>query len=312
MNNNPLYFKTMKTKFILLGLLFSVSLTAQDIIITKDSKRIDAKIEEVSDEQIKYRNQDNLSGPLFVMSTNKIQSVLYQNGDVQIFDPAIKKQKVKKIKEPISIKHWFGISAGWVFRDRVVNFGDINTPVITDSGKGGYNFKQQSLGNTLQVGFTFTPTFRYGLGLYTGLYFEHTWAMKQINTWDPDPLIESTTSNPTAEDIDVGREVITKQTYKWFGSYGNVLYIPIHFRYKYDLNPNMNISASVGSSFELGLDKGNYKSNVNVLMGARFSLQLHSVQISVLTDWGISPEKILDGISAFYHRPISIQLSYMF
>ena len=302
----------MKTKLILLCLLFNVALTAQDIIVTKDSKRIDAKIEEVSDEQIKYRKQDNLSGPLFVMSTNEIHSVLYQNGEVQIFETAKKKQKVQKTKEPISIKHWFGISAGWVFRDRVVNFGDINIPVITDSGKGGYNFKQQSLGNTLQVGFTFTPTFRYGLGLYTGLYFEHTWAMKQINTWDPDPLIESTTSNPTAEDIDVGREVITKQTYKWFGSYGNVLYIPIHFRYKYDLNPNMNISASVVSSFELGLDKGNYKSNVNVLMGAKFGLQLHSVQISVLTDWGISPEKILDGIYAFYHRPISIQLSYMF
>lgn len=302
----------MRTFFTTILMLCSAIIMAQDVIITKDSERIDAKIEEVSNEQIKYRKKDNLSGPLFVMFTSEIQSVLYQNGEVQIFEPVKKKRQVQKSNEPISIKRWFGISAGWAFRDRVVNFGDINTTVISDSGKGGYHFKSQSLGNTMQIGFTFTPTFRYGLGLYTGLYFEHTWAMKQINTWDPDPLIESTTNNPTAEDIDVGREVITKQTYKWFGAYENVIYLPIHFRYKYDLNPNMNISASVGPSFEFGLNKGDYKSNVNVLMGARFGFQLHGIQISLLTDWGISPEKILDGISAFYHRPISIQLSYMF
>ena len=304
----------MKTKFILLCPLFSVSLTAQDIIITKDSKRIDAKIEEVSDEQIKYRNQDNLSGPLFVMSTNEIQSVLYQNGDVQIFEPAIKKQKVQKIKEPISIKHWFGISTGWVFRDRLVNYGDV--PLVDHWGDFLMtisNYKQQSLGNTLQIGFTFIPTFRYGLGLYTGLYFEHTWAMKQINTWDP--VIFSAGES----EVDDGREVITEEPIlyngtriKWFGAYENVIYLPIHFQYKHELKPNMCISASVGPSFEFGLDKGDYKSNVNVLMGARFGFQLHGVQISLLTDWGISPEKILDGISAFYHRPISIQLSYMF
>lgn len=306
----------MRTFFTTILMLCSAIIMAQDVIITKDSERIDAKIEEVSNEQIKYRKKDNLSGPLFVMSTSEIQSVLYQNGEVQIFEPVKKKRQVQKSNEPINIKRWFGISAGWAFRDRVVNFGDINTPVISDSGKGGYHFKSQSLGNTMQIGFTFTPTFRYGLGLYTGLYFEHTWAMKQINTWDPNGVTVSVSGNSAMEDI--GREVITKEPIyngtriKWFGAYENVIYLPIHFRYKYDLNPNMNISASVGPSFEFGLDKGDYKSNVNVLMGARFGFQLHGVQISLLTDWGISPEKILDGISAFYHRPISIQLSYMF
>ncbi len=40
----------MKTKIIIFCLLFCFTASAQDVIVTHDSKRIDAKVEEVSKE----------------------------------------------------------------------------------------------------------------------------------------------------------------------------------------------------------------------------------------------------------------------
>ena len=76
-------------------LLLTSSLWAQDIIVTTDSKKIEAKILEVSDTEIKYKEKDYLDGPTFVMSTNKISSVLYSNGKVVLYNqsPAAEKKE---------------------------------------------------------------------------------------------------------------------------------------------------------------------------------------------------------------------------
>ena len=76
-------------------LLLTSSLWAQDIIVTTDSKKIEAKILEVSDTEIKYKEKDYLDGPTFVMATNKISSVLYSNGKVVLYNqsPAAEKKE---------------------------------------------------------------------------------------------------------------------------------------------------------------------------------------------------------------------------
>lgn len=76
-------------------LLLTSSLWAQDIIVTTDSKKIEAKILEVSDTEIKYKEKDYLEGPTFVMATNKISSVLYSNGKVVLYNqsPAAEKKE---------------------------------------------------------------------------------------------------------------------------------------------------------------------------------------------------------------------------
>ena len=76
-------------KRILLSLLLAVvflPLWAGDIIVTTSSERIDAKIVEVSETEIKYKRQDNLNGPTFVLSTSKIATIIYANGSVQAFE----------------------------------------------------------------------------------------------------------------------------------------------------------------------------------------------------------------------------------
>ena len=78
------YFQILLAVFMLV--VFPVVLQAQDVIITKASQKIEAKILEVSTSEVKYKKQNNLEGPVFVMATTEINSVIYANGEVQLFD----------------------------------------------------------------------------------------------------------------------------------------------------------------------------------------------------------------------------------
>jgi hypothetical protein len=61
---------------------------AQDIIVTKDSKRIEAKILEVNINDIKYKNFNNQNGPTYTILKSEIASIIYENGTVEAFSNA--------------------------------------------------------------------------------------------------------------------------------------------------------------------------------------------------------------------------------
>lgn len=89
----------MKTKIFMMGivaLLISVSAFAQDIIITKDAKKIEAKILEVSKSEIKYKDFDNLEGPTFILEVEEINSITYQNGKVVLYNQ--KQQETSQVE----------------------------------------------------------------------------------------------------------------------------------------------------------------------------------------------------------------------
>lgn len=71
--------------FIALFFVLIAVCNAQDIIVTTDSKKIEAKILEISETDIKYKELDNLEGPTFVLSTQKVVSIIYANGKVSLF-----------------------------------------------------------------------------------------------------------------------------------------------------------------------------------------------------------------------------------
>ena len=83
----------MKVFSGLLMMMFFGTLQAQDIIITKDAGRIEAKILEVSKSEIKYKKQSNLEGPTFILGVEDLNSVIYANGEVQVFEDKADKQK---------------------------------------------------------------------------------------------------------------------------------------------------------------------------------------------------------------------------
>ncbi len=71
--------------FILLCTICLGVTKAQDIIVTHDGERIDAIVIEISDTEVRYKRADNADGPTFVLTTEKIASIVYKNGEVQTF-----------------------------------------------------------------------------------------------------------------------------------------------------------------------------------------------------------------------------------
>lgn len=85
--------------FCCLVTFFVTSLAfSQDIIVTTDAQKIEAKILEVSKHEIKYKEKDNLNGPTFVLETNEISSILYSNGKVVLYNQK-PEEKVNAEKE---------------------------------------------------------------------------------------------------------------------------------------------------------------------------------------------------------------------
>lgn len=69
------------------GLIF-----AQDIIVTKQSEKIEAKITDVEQDQIKYKKFSYQDGPTYTIKKSEIASIIYQNGDVETFANVEKQQ----------------------------------------------------------------------------------------------------------------------------------------------------------------------------------------------------------------------------
>jgi hypothetical protein len=83
-----LKYKTMKkiTVLVFVSLMAMVSL-AQDIIITTNKETIEAKVLEVSSSAIKYKNYSYLDGPTFVLETDKIVCIAYEDDNVDLLTP---------------------------------------------------------------------------------------------------------------------------------------------------------------------------------------------------------------------------------
>ena len=67
-------------------LVLASFVSAQDVIITNDSRKIDAQIIEVSQTEVKYKEKSNPNGPTFVLNTSEINSIIYANGSVSTFN----------------------------------------------------------------------------------------------------------------------------------------------------------------------------------------------------------------------------------
>lgn len=79
-------YAVMKFLSLTLCLLIAfISVNAQDIIVTKDGRKIEAKVLEIELELVKYKNFDNQEGVSISMKKIDIASIIYQNGGVEVF-----------------------------------------------------------------------------------------------------------------------------------------------------------------------------------------------------------------------------------
>ena len=59
---------------------------AQDVIITRDAKKIEAKVVEVNVDNIRYRRFEYPDGPLYTLLKSEIASILYESGQIETFE----------------------------------------------------------------------------------------------------------------------------------------------------------------------------------------------------------------------------------
>jgi len=85
----------MKAILILSFLILTTYLYSQDTIQTTSGKEIIAKVTEVSSKEIKFKKYNNLDGPTYNLNKNEIISIVYLNGETEVFT------KVKTAENPI-------------------------------------------------------------------------------------------------------------------------------------------------------------------------------------------------------------------
>ena len=78
----------MKRLIITLICMLSVvmSLSAQDLIVKMDNTNIEAKVTEISAEQIRYKKWTNVDGPTYVLPIVDINYIQFVNGSKEVFN----------------------------------------------------------------------------------------------------------------------------------------------------------------------------------------------------------------------------------
>ena len=71
---------------IIVVIILAINMKAQDIILTKDGQKIEAKIEEIGVKTVKYKKFSNQGGTSYLIKKNDITSIKYENGDIEAFN----------------------------------------------------------------------------------------------------------------------------------------------------------------------------------------------------------------------------------
>lgn len=119
--------------------------------------------------------------------------------------------------QPSSEQHLMGITVGWMDKTMKNNGTTNSLTAITND---------QKLGNTLQVGVSFTPEFTYGIGLQAGVYYEWT-----MNSFDAELVGVRTESRTNNHEIS----------------------IPLRLQWRYEIVNGLSLFAFTGPSFDFGL-----------------------------------------------------------
>ncbi len=80
----------MNRKFLLLAVALglTVSLSAQDLIVKTDATQVEARVLEISPEQIRYKRFSNPDGPTYVLPVSAVDYIRYANGEMETFRTA--------------------------------------------------------------------------------------------------------------------------------------------------------------------------------------------------------------------------------
>jgi hypothetical protein len=95
----------------------SVSTNTFDAILLKDGNEVKAKVLEITDQQIKYKDFDYQSGPTRNISISEVLLIIYENGQKEFFNkknPSSKKQSLSNCTKKTAFGLDLGIGGGQV------------------------------------------------------------------------------------------------------------------------------------------------------------------------------------------------------
>ena len=128
---------------------------AQDIIITNDAKKIDAKIIEVSKKEIRYKEADNIDGPTFILEMSDINSIIYSNGKVVLHNQTSTIHSKESDTESSATSK--AKQLGSLFGNKEATTAERGEPVARNSKGNSWSLQDRSLVGKLE-----TPTY-YGM-----------------------------------------------------------------------------------------------------------------------------------------------------
>lgn len=297
----------MKRLLLSLALVLAASLgaLAQDIIILRNSEKIEAKIVEISSTEIAYKKADYTDGPTFRLDISEVSSIIYANGDVQAFNEEPRKEqgnvssdsgsrngKLKFNPTPQGRKRPFGISIGYTSKQMAL--GPLKVSMLSEE-----------IGKTspaLMVGFYWAPEFKYGIGIQTGLYYELA------------------AYNGTYTDY----EDYYNEVEKSYSNTEHTLSIPLRVQYRYEIIRDLSVFLYTGPSFDIHLaylasyggEKDDYykgDSSLNrfqMLWGVGAGVRWKGLQLMMGGDWGLT--NYYKGDAVKVNKPFFISLSYLF
>lgn len=308
----------MKKNILLLAFLASLTFSsANDVIIFKNSTRVDAKIVEVSDSELRYFKVSNLNGPTFITKLSDISIVIFDNGDIvsyadykqtstptkpfakkdknavqtDVNDTTSKSNALKFNPEP-SDKRTFGLSLGYASKRVVLSDGDKKVGYLGDYEP------------CFQFGFLAQPEIKYGIGIKTGLNFE------------------------------IGHETKEKHENQ-IRLIDLSLSLPVQVSYRYEIIKNLSIFIYTGPVFDFGVymaiaegaspysdsqnfytKGGLYKESgytgFNCLWGIGAGIQYCGLRLTIGGDFGMVNLSESSSEPIKLNRPFMISLAYMF
>lgn len=128
---------------------------AQDVIVKRDGSTIQSKVIEINGIEIKFKKWSNLDGPIYSINRSDVDSVIYQNGEVELITSE------NYIFEAQWLKNGKMERDG---RDLIINGHELsNEEVCLLVGEESYQ-TYISARKQIRVGRTFTPIFWASLG----------------------------------------------------------------------------------------------------------------------------------------------------
>lgn len=217
--------------------------------------------------------------------------------------PALSAQSTIQFNpEPLTGNRALGISVGVVTKQ--LTQGDIKMPWMYLDYLTGDSKAKQSV--ALQVGLTWSPEFRYGIGLQTGLFYEMSYQSKTMGT----------------EGISVSGSLSDHN-----------LSIPLRVQWRYEIVPDWSVFVYTGPSFDIGVG-GKFKQSAeamgesvateesiydpeygfkrfNMLWGVGAGVRWKFLQLRIGGDWGLLNINRLDE-KVTLSKPLHVTLSYLF